>query len=511
MVIASTHKSFFRLFSVRLKSFSMLVCIVLFATIATAQNIAINTTGDTAHPSALLDLQSTEKGLLPPRMTAAQRNAISNPGVGLIIYNLSSNCLNTFDGTQWKENCGNCSPENTVLLSSSSETVNQNVCKNAAILPITYNTTGCTGASFYGLPQGVSGSWSNNTITISGTPTTIGSFNFLVLLNGGCGSVYTTGNITVSNSTLQLSSAVGTDAQTITQGSPITNITYNAMGATGANFSGLPAGVSGSWSNNVVTIAGTPTGNIGQYTYTLTLAGICGSTSGTITTTACGGNVSFTYNGQTVTYNSVSRDYSALASPYNALGTKCWLDRNLGAQRVSIASNDYLAYGDFFQWGRGADGHQLITWTNNSSYAAVKGTSSSQSSSVTPGDKFITGFSNWYNGTSPTPASLWQGVNGTNNPCPTGWRIPTKQELEAEKTSWGTNQNTTGAMASTLKLPAAGDRWTNGTFSNVNTVGFYWTSTVDVNNTYYFAFSSTGVSIIADMRAYGMSIRCIKD
>ena len=65
--------------------------------------------GNTPDPSAMLDVQSTSapfKGFLPPRMTNAQRDAISNPVEGLIIYNTDSDCLNHFSGSRWYEHCG---------------------------------------------------------------------------------------------------------------------------------------------------------------------------------------------------------------------------------------------------------------------------------------------------------------------------------------------------------------------------------------------------------------------
>ena len=49
--------------------------------------------GSTPAPSAILDLQSTSKGLLPPRMTTAQRDAIANPAKGLIFFNTTENCI----------------------------------------------------------------------------------------------------------------------------------------------------------------------------------------------------------------------------------------------------------------------------------------------------------------------------------------------------------------------------------------------------------------------------------
>ncbi|MBK6966766.1 MAG: hypothetical protein IPH20_23420 [Bacteroidales bacterium] len=62
-------------------------------------NVGIATT--TPDPSALLDVSSTTKGFLPPRITTAQRNAIAAPAEGLVIYNTSEKALNVYDGTAW--------------------------------------------------------------------------------------------------------------------------------------------------------------------------------------------------------------------------------------------------------------------------------------------------------------------------------------------------------------------------------------------------------------------------
>jgi len=55
-----------------------------------------------ADPSAALEIDSTAKGFLPPRMTTAQRDAITNPATGLFIYNTSTNQLNFYNGTSWE-------------------------------------------------------------------------------------------------------------------------------------------------------------------------------------------------------------------------------------------------------------------------------------------------------------------------------------------------------------------------------------------------------------------------
>ena len=53
---------------------------------ATAQGVAINTTGATANSSSIMDVSSTTQGMLIPRMTAAQRTAIASPATGLLVY-----------------------------------------------------------------------------------------------------------------------------------------------------------------------------------------------------------------------------------------------------------------------------------------------------------------------------------------------------------------------------------------------------------------------------------------
>src|SRR5664280_1882772 len=177
---------------------------------------------------------------------------------------------------------------NTINLSSAAGTNSQTVCTNTAITNITYVTTGATGANVTGLPTGVNGNWASNVVTISGTPSVAGSFPYTVSLTGGCGSVSASGTITVTGSnTINLSSAAGTNSQTVCTNTAITNITYVTTGATGANVTGLPTGLNGNWASNVVTISGTPS-VAGSFPYTVSLTGGCGSgsASGTITVTA---------------------------------------------------------------------------------------------------------------------------------------------------------------------------------------------------------------------------------
>ena len=62
-------------------------------------SVSIGASG--AHPSALFQLSSTSKGFLSPKMSESERNLIPGPTSGLLIYNISTNKLNLWDGSKW--------------------------------------------------------------------------------------------------------------------------------------------------------------------------------------------------------------------------------------------------------------------------------------------------------------------------------------------------------------------------------------------------------------------------
>ena len=88
-----------------------------------------------------------------------------------------------------------------------------------------------------------------------------------------------------------------------------------------------------------------------------------------------------------------------------------WMDRNLGASRAARSSTDSRAYGDLYQWGRLADGHEKRTSL----------TRSTRSSSDQPGHgDFITTSSGPYDWRRPQNNNLWRGVDGRKKPCRVG-------------------------------------------------------------------------------------------
>ena len=193
---------------------------------------------------------------------------------------------------------------------------------------------------------------------------------------------------------------------------------------------------------------------------------------------------------------------TAVVDVTNPTTGKIWMDRNLGASQVATSSTDAASYGDLYQWGRRADGHQCRTSATTATLSSVDQPANGN---------FILAPNAPYDWRSPQNVNLWQGVNGVNNPCPSGYRIPTEPELEAERLSWSVNTSV-GAFASPLKLPVAGDRNnSSGSLDNVGTYGYYWSSTVSGTYSRSLAFFSSNAFMINYGRALGFTVRCIKD
>ena len=229
------------------------------------------------------------------------------------------------------------SPLSTLNLTSAVFTTNQIFCMNSALNTITYSVGGsATGAVVNGLPAGVTGSFTGGVVTISGTPTVSGLFNYKVTTTGGCSpTVILGGTITVKPlSTLVLSSAITSTTQTICLNDAISSISYIVGGsATNANVSGLPVGVTGSFVSGVFAISGTPASS-GTYNYSVNTTGGCLPAvimNGTLTinplpianftgaTAICSGDVtalvlSSTIPGSTFSWNTVQNNVSGASS-----------------------------------------------------------------------------------------------------------------------------------------------------------------------------------------------------
>ena len=260
--------------------------------------------------------------------------------------------------------------------------------------------------------------------------------------------------------------------------------------------------------NTGSTTNGTTTGN-----FTSNLTGLTAGTTyyvrayaTNIIGTAYGNEITFTTtNPPTFATGTVHcNNPTAIVEVLNPVTGKIWMDRNLGASQVATSATDSNAYGDLYQWGRNADGHQC----RNSATTSVL------SSTNNPGHgNFITtpSYQDFWLSTNQF-TGLWLGVNGTNNPCPSSFRLPTIQEIIEEQASW-TSQNSNGAFNSPLKLTLAGFRTNTGTINNPGVSGYYFSSNI---NPSMFRIDTLGYASSYSQAAtspfgFALSVRCIKN
>jgi len=231
-------------------------------------------------------------------------------------------------------------------------------------------------------------------------------------------------------------------------------------------------------------------------------AGNCAEPSPSVGSTGC---VTFTYRGQSVTYSTV-----------RAADGKIWLQQNLGSPQVAAYETDQASYGDYFQWGRWDDGHQLAN-----SPTITQSSSLENPSHIAGGNlNFIKNSSasvGWWN--TGTPTDTWSGtlVSVTNgkDPCATlgaGWRMPSRTDWQ--NVSIGEDiTSIIDAFQSRLKLPSSGYRLSYGAGIFQGSSGAYWTSTANGGGTAYaLTFDNLYVAPIEpSYRGQGYSCRCVKD
>jgi len=243
--------------------------------------------------------------------------------------------------------------------------------------------------------------------------------------------------------------------------------------------------------------------------------------------------------------------------PYN--GWITFMCYNLGALEdvQSMSPSDQATngatgdnYGDLYQWGRVADGHQ-----SRDSHSYQPDDQSSANTPVPDDDldangqvkssseayeKFIKSNGDWH--TTPND-NLWDfSMYPDNNPCPSGWRVPTATELQSimngnmtrvssipttgttgllSGNTWVYNTATTpgwlitptGSSVPTLFLPTAGCRLNGSSaVTNLGSFGYYWGSSFQTGLGSYLYFSGSFVTPTNyGSRAFGYSIRCVAE
>ncbi len=211
--------------------------------------------------------------------------------------------------------------------------------------------------------------------------------------------------------------------------------------------------------------------------------------------------ITFSYNGQTVTYGIIT----------SAVTGRRWLDRNLGAANTPQSYSDWANYGDLFQFGRSADGHQIVTRTGpNDANVTGRASTTTPSSSDKPGHALLINNTDQQNWRIPSNDEMWNGLNSVNNPCPAGFRLPLNVEWQAE------NLTSLTTAYTQLKITASGE-WSpgagSGIYQNAGYQGLYWTAYINptTGTARFFNIQESGGFIQSSAKQPARSCRCIKD
>lgn len=222
------------------------------------------------------------------------------------------------------------------------------------------------------------------------------------------------------------------------------------------------------------------------------------------------------------------KDYGCVPSPYTG---KIWLDRNIGATRLCEDINDTQCFGDYYQWGRSADGHEKFDSETNDTQAhsiPIETEDISYSKFITVLDYSI----GWVESGKDDNGSLrmaeWQKSDGSTV-CPDGYYVAdgfaianelienddnitnARIDLNSTDKSGNSDNRLVNAYNTFLKLPANGlrDKDSNVVGSTEST--FLWSSTAtDNNHSITLNLEKDIVNFEGAPRVFGFAIRCIK-
>ena len=364
---------------------------------------------------------------------------------------------------------------------------------NTALTNITHSTLGATGiGTASSLPSGVSASWSGNVVTISGTPSTGGIFNYTIPLTGtGCNSLNATGTITVVSTATLTSTAMSSIASTgASSGGNISSDGGATVSARGLVYS---TSTSPTLSNTVLTI-GSGTGS-----FSGTLTGLTPNT--TYYVRAYATNSAGTAYGNEVYFTTLTTITDIDGNTYNTvqIGDQVWMSENLKTSRYrnggsipNVTDNTLWSNSTIGAWS-----YYNNDETNNAIYGKLY---------------------NWYTTLGDTL-------------CPTGWGVPTDDEwttltdsLGGESVAGGKmksignaywNDPNTGAINSSgfTALPG-GYRNSDGSFYIIRDYAFFWSATeLGFNGAWfrYLNFGNGGVDRNLNVKSVGASVRCLRD
>jgi len=258
-----------------------------------AQNIGIGSESFTPDPSAMLEVKSTEKGFLLPKMTTDERDEIVNPAIGLLIFNLDCENFNVYTSNGW------ITVNNVTAAVNISATPSGPICGTT---PITYSATDINGGTvptFQWLRNGeiIDGEISSS--YVDNSPVNGDIISCVMTSNYPCvsGSPATSVPITQVVAIPPAATVSYTGSPYCSSSGGFANATL--IGTTGGNFTSSPTGLSINSGTGTVDIANSSNGTY-TVTYTIPASGGCSSFATTtpfLLSSYQAGSQTFNYSG----------------------------------------------------------------------------------------------------------------------------------------------------------------------------------------------------------------------
>jgi len=479
-----------------MKKLSSLIALFLLISSALHAQVGINADNSAPDPSAMLDVKSTTKGFLPPRMNTTQRDAIATTVTGLVIFNTDCNDLQLFNGSGWIPvgNSGTVSTPGTI-------NGNANPCINA--VGETYSISALPGATGYmwTVPTGsaITGGQGTTSIAVN-----FGTTNGAVFVSGYGSCWRSLGSyLGISLGSLPLSPAAGTHVPSATQ------IIWN--------WNAVQDAIGYKWNitndyNTATDMVGatkiTETGLLCNTSYSryVWAYNACGVSSPTIMTQAtenCSSNC-----GQPFTDVRDGKTYTTVL-----IGSHCWMSQNLnigtkipGAQDqtnnqiiekycYNDDENNCNVYGGLYQW------NEMMQYVTT---PGVKGICPTGWHIPTDGEWCIV--TQFLDPTVNCGVGGWSGTNA-------GGKMKSTGTIEAGTGLWY-SPNTGATNESGFTAVPAGYRSYGGPFNGIGGNGYWWSSSESGTHdawSRYLSYYHSDVGRYGNHEDHGFSVRCLRD
>jgi uncharacterized protein (TIGR02145 family) len=538
------------------KTFFLALALIMMSAASVNAQVTIGSTVDPPAYSILeLDAGSYKGGLHLPRFTTAERNALvlNADAAGLLIFNTSINCLDTWTGSTWISQCGNVSFGGDDPSLPPKEASGRYKLYGQILFDVNSGNVSNYAAPYNSYPADYPHTCNlstNHTYTLKSFPENVYSFSdarFTVEDPTGLLVSYTSNG---TDGTVTLTFKSLTDVQKLVGNAGRTKAKKITVKAVFLDNGGVEKR-----EELVIRLQNAPVGCSVRKVKDPTNA----------TPTIDGWLTFMCYNlGADPDYGDPAAQKAYVPSP------------NTGS------STDPTVYGDLYQWGRVNDGHQrrdlsdeniwpsgYLGFTTGFTEDPVPNNASNINTTtgqVLETDdrfgKFIRRTSNnydWIAGTDAVYDKRWNAgseaspTKAAADPCPDGWRVPTRTEWAS---IYGTTTNTGGGDVAytnakvnqwvhNFAVPPAGDAGTHGisltpstvsgnttygasptlflsagddrnrdhaTIDNSGTASIYWSSTVTGVSAYYLRCYSTHVNPSSTLpRSYGSSVRCVAE